>query len=105
MPRTFEGARRGAVPATSRTSAGVVTDTVALARLVEPNILLSLADPDPALPDHVAAGSALARAWRAYERALDQRVTDAALAVTQDPSDAVSSARSSISATTSASRS
>jgi len=40
----------------------------------------SLAELDPTLPDQIAARSALARSWRAYERALDDRIADAALA-------------------------
>ena len=43
-------------------------------------VLPSLAELDPALPAQIAARSPLARAWRAYEHALDQRITDAALA-------------------------
>jgi hypothetical protein len=39
----------------------------------------SLAELDPDLPDEIAARSPLARAWRAYERALDQRIADAPL--------------------------
>jgi hypothetical protein len=45
------------------------------------NILTpSLAELGPALPDDIAARSPLARAWRAFERALDERIADAALA-------------------------
>lgn len=40
----------------------------------------SLAELDPTLPTEIATRSALARAWRAYERALDDRIADAALA-------------------------
>lgn len=46
------------------------------ARILTP----SLAELDPALPDEIAARAPLARAWRAYERALDARIADAALA-------------------------
>lgn len=46
------------------------------ARVVTP----SLAELDPALPTTIAARSPLARSWRAFERALDTRITDAALA-------------------------
>jgi len=46
------------------------------ARIVTP----SLAELDPALPDEIADRAPLARSWRAYERALDQRIADAALA-------------------------
>jgi hypothetical protein len=40
----------------------------------------SLAELDPALPDEIAQHSRLARAWRAYDRALTLRIADAALA-------------------------
>lgn len=46
------------------------------ARVVTP----SLAELDPTLPADVAARSALARAWRSFEHALDAKITDAALA-------------------------
>jgi hypothetical protein len=39
----------------------------------------SLTELDPALPHEIAARSPLARAWRALEQALDQRITDAAI--------------------------
>jgi hypothetical protein len=39
----------------------------------------SLAELDPGLPDHIAHRSPLARAWRAFEHALDARIADAAL--------------------------
>ncbi|MBV8942160.1 MAG: hypothetical protein JO243_23495 [Solirubrobacterales bacterium] len=42
----------------------------------------SLTEPDPTLPDDIAQRSPLARAWRALEKALDQRITDAALKTT-----------------------
>jgi hypothetical protein len=45
-------------------------------RIVTP----SLAELDPALPAEIADRAPLARAWHAYERALDQRIHDAALA-------------------------
>lgn len=45
------------------------------ARIITP----SLAELDPALPDEIAQHSALARSWRAYERALNLRIADAAL--------------------------
>jgi hypothetical protein len=38
-----------------------------------------LTDLDPALPDAIAQPSPLARAWRAFEQALDARITDAQL--------------------------
>ena len=43
-------------------------------------VLPSLAELDPAPPDQIAATSSLARAWRAYEHVLQQRIADAALA-------------------------
>jgi hypothetical protein len=39
-----------------------------------------LAELDPRLPDEIAARSELARAWRAYERALDTKIKQAAIA-------------------------
>jgi hypothetical protein len=42
----------------------------------------SLTELDPTLPDEIAQRSALARAWRALEKALDQRIADAALTAT-----------------------
>jgi len=42
-------------------------------------VLPALAELDPALPDQIAARSPLARAWRAYEQALEARIADAAL--------------------------
>jgi hypothetical protein len=39
----------------------------------------TLAELDPQLPDHIAQRSPLARAWRAYEHALDTRIADAHL--------------------------
>jgi hypothetical protein len=39
----------------------------------------SLAELDPSLPAEIVARSPLARAWRAYEQALDQRIADAVL--------------------------
>jgi hypothetical protein len=46
------------------------------ARVVTP----SLGELDPALPDQIASRSPLARSWRSFERALDARIADAALA-------------------------
>ncbi len=46
------------------------------ARIVTP----SLAVLDPTLPEQITARAPLARAWRAYERALQARITEAALA-------------------------
>jgi hypothetical protein len=39
----------------------------------------ALAELDPTLPDEIAQRSPLARAWRALEKAVDQRIADAAL--------------------------
>ncbi len=39
----------------------------------------SLGELDPTLPDEIADNHPLARAWRAYENALDQRIADAAI--------------------------
>jgi hypothetical protein len=39
----------------------------------------SLAELDPTLPDDIAQGSPLARAWRAFEHALDTRIANAHL--------------------------
>ena len=39
----------------------------------------SLAELDPSLPDEIAQRSPLARAWRAFDHALDARITDAQL--------------------------
>jgi len=44
-------------------------------RIVNP----SLTQLDPTLPAEIAERSALARAWRAFERALDARIADAQL--------------------------
>ena len=44
-------------------------------RIVNP----SLAELDPTLPDEIANNHPLARAWRAYEHALDQRIANAAI--------------------------
>jgi hypothetical protein len=46
------------------------------ARIVNP----SLADLDPALPPDIAARTPLAQTWRAFERALDDRIDQAAIA-------------------------
>ena len=51
-------------------------------RIVNP----ALAELDPALPHEIAARSPLARAWRAFEHALDTRITDAALTPTTQTS-------------------
>jgi len=45
-------------------------------RIVNP----ALAELDPHLPDHIAARSPLARAWQAFEHALDQKIQQAAIA-------------------------
>ena len=45
-------------------------------RIVNP----ALAELDPHLPEEIANHHPLARAWRAFEHALDQRITQAAIA-------------------------
>jgi hypothetical protein len=45
-------------------------------RIVNP----ALADLDPTLPADIAARAPLAQAWRAFERAIDDRIKDAAIA-------------------------
>ena len=52
---------------------------VFLAKTYTRIVVPSLPELDPALPDEIAARTPLARAWRAYERALDQRIVEAAL--------------------------
>jgi hypothetical protein len=70
----IEGSNRYTLTPTGRRLAVFFAKTYA--RLVTP----SLAELDPALPAEIATRSQLARAWRAYERALETRITDAALA-------------------------
>lgn len=69
-----EGSNRYRLTAEGRRLAVFYAKTYA--RVVTP----SLAELDPALPDEIAARSPLARSWRAFERALDARIADAALA-------------------------
>lgn len=69
-----EGSNRYQLTADGRRLAVFFAKTYA--RIVTP----SLAELDPDLPDQIAARSPLARAWRSYERALDDRIADAALA-------------------------
>jgi len=45
-------------------------------RIVNP----SLAELDPALPSHIAERAPLAKTWRAFERAIDDRIKEAAIA-------------------------
>jgi hypothetical protein len=45
-------------------------------RIVNP----SLAELDPKLPEQISARSALARGWRSFEQALDERIKEAAIA-------------------------
>ena len=45
-------------------------------RIVNP----ALAELEPKLPDEISARSPLARGWRTFERALDQRIKEAAIA-------------------------
>jgi len=68
------GSRRYQLTADGRRLAVFFAKTYA--RVITP----SLAELDPALPDEIGARSPLARAWRAYERALEERIADAALA-------------------------
>ena len=44
-------------------------------RIVDP----SLAELDPSLPSEIAERSPLAKSWRAFEHALDQRITEASI--------------------------
>lgn len=68
------GSRRYQLTAEGRRLAVFFAKTYA--RVVTP----SLAELDPALPATIAARSPLARSWRSFEHALDDRVRDAALA-------------------------
>ena len=52
---------------------------VFLAKTYARIVLPSLPELDPSLPDNIAARTPLARGWRAFERALETRITDAAL--------------------------
>ena len=69
----IEGRNRYTITAEGRRLAVFFAKTYA--RILTP----SLAELDPQLPDQIARHSPLARAWRAYERALDTRIADAAL--------------------------
>ena len=51
---------------------------VFLAKTYARIVLPSLPELDPTLPEQIAQRTPLARAWRAYEHALDQRITAAA---------------------------
>jgi hypothetical protein len=53
---------------------------VFLAKTYARIVLPSLPELDPTLPEQIAQRTPLAHAWRAYERALDARIADAALA-------------------------
>ena len=70
----IEGTRRYQLTADGRRLAVFFAKTYA--RIVTP----SLAELDPALPDEIAERTPLARSWRAFERALNDRIADAALA-------------------------
>ncbi len=70
----IEGSHRYQLTAQGRRLAVFFAKTYA--RVVTP----SLAELDPALPDEIANRTPLARSWRAYERALEQRIADAAIA-------------------------
>jgi hypothetical protein len=72
--RRLPGSQRYELTADGRRLAVFFTKTYA--RIVCP----ALAELDPALPDAVAHTTALGRPWREFERALDARITDAALA-------------------------
>jgi hypothetical protein len=67
------GSRRYELTPDGRRIAVFFTKTYA--RVVNP----SLAELDPALPANVAAATPLGRSWRAFEKALDARILDAAL--------------------------
>jgi hypothetical protein len=70
----IQGSRRYRLTAEGRRLAVFFAKTYT--RVVTP----SLAELDPALPAEIAARSPLASAWRSFERALDDRIHDAALA-------------------------
>jgi hypothetical protein len=67
------GSQRYQLTAESRRLAVFFTKTYT--RVVTP----SLAELDPTLPTAIAERSPLARSWRAFEHALDERIADAAL--------------------------
>jgi hypothetical protein len=69
----IEGSNRYRLTAHGRRLAVFFAKTYA--RVVNP----SLAELDPAPPDHIAKRSPLASSWRAYDRALTLRIADAAL--------------------------
>lgn len=69
-----EGSNRYQLPADGRRLCVFFAKTYA--RILTP----ALAELDPALPTEIAARSTPAGSWRAYERALDDRIADAALA-------------------------
>ena len=69
----IEGSQRYELTAEGRRLAVFFTKTYA--RIVTP----SLAELDPTLPEEITARTPLARSWRAFERALDARIADAAL--------------------------
>jgi hypothetical protein len=69
----IEGSRRYRLTPEGRRLAVFLAKTYAL--VVTP----SLAELDPALPAEIKDATPLARSWRAYERALDNRIADAAL--------------------------
>jgi len=77
--------RKGLIRRIPRTQRYELTDegrriavffTKTYTRIVNP----SLAELDPALPDTIARRAPLARAWRDFERALDERIEQAAIA-------------------------
>jgi len=70
----IEGSRRYQLTAEGRRLAIFFAKTYS--RVLTP----SLAELDPQLPPQIAARTPLARSWRAFEHALDDRIADAALA-------------------------
>ena len=77
--------RKGLIRRIPRTQRYELTDegrriavffTKTYTRIVNP----SLAELDPHLPDHVSARSPLARSWRAFEHALNDKIQQAAIA-------------------------
>jgi hypothetical protein len=71
--RRLPGTQRYQLTPEGRRLAVFLTKTYT--RIINP----SLAELDPALPEHIANHSPLANAWRNYERALDTRIADAAI--------------------------
>ena len=77
--------RKGFLVRIDRTNRYAVTEegrrlAIFFAKVYARVLTPSLPELDPTLPDEIAARTPLARGWRAYERALDERIADAALA-------------------------